>query len=289
MAAIAFGLLASLCFAVASLLAQRGLHTAPTPWGAWITVAVNAVALSLCHYSFEPAAPILAAENLTFVAVGLFVPGLTRVLTFRGIRAMGSAITSTIVNTTPMFSTALAILILRERPGPLVLVGAVLIVAGLVAISWEGENRSWHRTELVYPFLASLMFAAKDVAVRWGLAESGAPALAAAIAAVTSTAAIFALLSVWQREKFSLPPVPALYWFIASGLFTGGSFFFMYLALSMERVSIIGPLVNSYAVFVLLLAPLIARRIETVTLWKVTGAALVVAGIFAISAGRAAG
>ena len=42
-------------------------------------------------------------------------------LSFRGIRTMGSSITSTVVNTTPMFSTVLAILILGERPSALVL------------------------------------------------------------------------------------------------------------------------------------------------------------------------
>jgi drug/metabolite transporter (DMT)-like permease len=69
------------------------------------------------------------AENLLFVAVGLFVPGVTRVLSFRGIRTMGSSVTSTIVNTTPMFSTLLAILVLGERPGPLVW-GVCLTVGG---------------------------------------------------------------------------------------------------------------------------------------------------------------
>ena len=48
-------------------------------------------------------------------------------------------------------------------------------------------------------------------------------------------------------------------WFVSSGVFTGGSFLFMFVALSMEQVSIIAPLVNSYAVFVLVLAPLVAR------------------------------
>jgi drug/metabolite transporter (DMT)-like permease len=43
------------------------------------------------------------------------------------------------------------------------------------------------------------------------------------------------------------------------------------------------PLVNSYAVFVLVLAPLLARQIEKVTLRKAAGAVLVVAGIFLIS------
>jgi drug/metabolite transporter (DMT)-like permease len=60
----------------------------------------------------------------------------------------------------------------------------------------------------------------------------------------------------------------------------------MYLALSMERVTIVAPLINSYAVFVLLLTPFMARQIESVTAQKIAGAALVVAGIFLVSFGK---
>ncbi len=284
--AIWFGILASFCFAVSTVFAQRGLHLAPTPWGAWITLAANTVFLWAFHFLLFPSAPIFAAQNLAFVIVGLFVPGLTRVLTFRGIRVMGSAVTATIVNATPMFSTLLAITILHERPGPLVLLGAALIVAGLITISWEGGACSWKRTELLFPFIAVLLFAMKDVTVRWRLSSGDSPVLAAAIAALTSTVEVFLIFRYIQKQKFALPAGRPLTWFTVSGLFTGGSFLFMYLALSMERVSIVGPLVNSYAVFVLLLAPLIARRIEAVTPRKTAGAALVVLGIFLISAGR---
>jgi drug/metabolite transporter (DMT)-like permease len=54
----------------------------------------------------------------------------------------------------------------------------------------------------------------------------------------------------------------------------------------MERVTIIAPLINSYTVFVLILTPLMARRIESVTWRKVAGAAMVVAGIFMVSLGK---
>ena len=286
MLAIAFGILASVCFATGSLLAQRGLYIVPTPWGAWITLVVNAIFLLAFHFVLYPDAPIFVADNLTFVVVGLFVPGMTRVLTFRGIRTMGSAITSTIVNTTPMFSTALAMVVLEERPGPLVLAGVALIVGGLVIISWEGSERSWKRTELIFPFLAAGLFAMKDVTVRWGLGGSGSPILAAGIAAFTSTVEIWLINRYVHKETFLLPPKHVIHWFVSSGLFTGGSFLFMFLALSMERVSIIAPLVNSYAVFVLLLTPLIARQIERVNLRKTAGAVLVVAGIFLISTGK---
>jgi DME family drug/metabolite transporter len=284
---IVFGLLTSLCFAIASLLAQRGYFAAPAPWGAWVTIAVNALFLLAAHFILYSDTRLFAADNLIFIAVGLFVPGVTRVLSFRGIRAMGSSVTSTIVNTTPMFSTVLAILILEERPAPLVVVGVALTVGGLVTVSWGGEKTSYKKSELIYPFLCALLFSMKDVAVRWGLGGGGGqPILAAGIAALTSTIEIFLITRYVQGEKFILPPAPVARWFMGSGIFTGASFLFMYLAYSLERVSIVAPLVNSYTVFVSILTPFMARRIETVTARKLAGAALVVAGIFAVSLGK---
>ncbi|HZA55654.1 MAG TPA: EamA family transporter, partial [Candidatus Udaeobacter sp.] len=106
------------------------------------------------------------------------------------------------------------------------------------------------------------------------------------IAAGTSTVEIFLINRYVYRQKFLLPTRNVIHWFVSSGICTGGSFLFMFVALSMERVSIIAPLINSYAVFVLILTPLIARHIEKVTGRKAAGAALVVVGIFLISLGR---
>jgi len=285
--AVFFGLLTSLCFAIASLLAQRGYQLSLAPWGAWITLVGNTVFLLAFHFLLYSDTRLFVADNLIFVAIGLFVPGVTRVLSFRGIRTLGSAITSTIINTSPMFSTVLAMILLGERPGPLVLAGVLVTVCGLVTVSWSGERVRWRKTELIYPFLCVVIFATKDVTVRWGLEGGGAqPILAAGIAALTSTVEIFLITRFVQRVKFSMPPFKVLSWFWWSGICTGGSFFFMYLAFSMERVSIVAPLINSYSVFVLILTPWMARRIESITLRKALGAAMVVAGIFLISLGK---
>jgi drug/metabolite transporter (DMT)-like permease len=284
---IAFGLLTSLCFAIASLLAQQGYSKGSAPWGAWITIAGNCALLLAAHFVLHADTRFLVFDNLIFVAVGLLVPGVTRVLSFRGIRTMGSSITSTIVNTTPMFSTLLAIGLLGERPGALVLLGVVLTVGGLATVSWGGGRGDYKKSELIYPFLCALIFSLKDVTVRWALGTGdGQPIFSAGIAALTSTIQIFLITRYVQGERFVVPPWPIARWFVWSGLFTGGSFLFMYLALSMERVTIVAPLINSYAVFVLLLTPFMARRIESVTAQKIAGAALVVAGIFLVSFGK---
>jgi drug/metabolite transporter (DMT)-like permease len=283
---IVLSLLTAFCFASANLFAQRGLHLVPNPWGVWISLVVNSVFLLGLHGLFRPEASILVSANLLFVLIGLFVPGLTRILIFRGLRNMGSSVTSTVVNSTPMFSTILAVVFLSERPGFLILSGIGLIVGGLMTLSWGGEKRSWDRTELLYPLLASLFFAFKDVVARYGLGATGEPILAALITAVTATVEVFLIIRYVQGEKLNLPPLKVSLWFVASGLFTGGSFYFMFQALLIEEVSIVSPIVNSYSVFVLFLTPLIARRIENVTLRKILGAVVVVIGVFLISSGR---
>ena len=284
---IVFGLLTSLCFAIASLLAQRGYSQGAAPWGAWITIAGNCALLLSAHFLLHSDTRLFVIDNLIFVGVGLLVPGVTRVLSFRGIRTLGSSITSTIINTTPAFSTVLAIFLLGERPGALVLSGVALTVAGLVTVSWVGSRANYRKRELLFPFLCALIFSLKDITVRWALgAGDGQPIFSAGIAALTSTVQILLITRYAQGEKFALPPMPVARWFVGSGIFTGGSFLFMYLALSMERVTIVAPLINSYAVFVLLLTPLMARQIESVTPRKIAGAALVVAGIFLVSYGK---
>jgi DME family drug/metabolite transporter len=284
---IFFGLLTSFCFALGSLLAQRGYHLSPAPWGAWITLVGNSLVLAVAHFAFYSETNVFVAENLVFIIIGLLVPGVARVLSFRGVRVLGSSITSTIINTTPVFSTVLAIGVLGERPGPLVIAGVLMTVAGLVTVSWVGSANKFRKIELVFPFLCALIFSLKDVTLRWTLGDGGGqPVFSAAIAAVTSTVEIFLINRYLYGEKFALPPFHVARWFIWSGLSTGGSFLFMYLAFSLERVSVIAPLINSYVVFVLLLTPLMARRIEAITRRTVLGAALVVVGIFLVSMGR---
>ncbi len=277
MLAILFSVLAGFCFAASSVFTQKGLSLQATPWAVLITLLSNCLLLWLIHFVFHPASPIFISTHLPFVLIGVFVPGMTRLLVFRGLKELGSSITSTVVNSTPMFSATLAIVFLRERPGPLVLSGIGLIVGGLATLSWGGEKRSWSRVELCYPILAALLFGAKDIVARWGLGAVGDP---------VSAAAITVMFRYFQGNRFSMPPLRVSFWFAASGLFSGGSFLFQYQALNIERVSIVSPIVNSYSVFVLFLAPLIVGKIERITPRKIFAALAVVAGVFLVTLGK---
>ena len=163
-----------------------------------------------------------------------------------------------------------------------------MTVCGLISVSWTGATSSYQRIELIFPFLCALIFALKDVTVRWGLSDGGGDSRSCRRGSRRSPRQSKYLSSrdMFMAKNFAWPPANVARWFIWSGIFTGGAFLFMYVALSMERVMIIAPLINSYAVFVLLLTPFMARRIESVTWRKVAGAAMVVAGIFMVSLGK---
>jgi drug/metabolite transporter (DMT)-like permease len=61
------------------------------------------------------------------------------------------------------------------------------------------------------------------------------------------------------------------------------SYVFAYTALSMERVSLISPLINGSSLFILPLSALLLRDVETITARKVAAILLVIFGVFLIS------
>jgi len=286
MLAIIIAILIALSFSLAMLIAQKGLVQQDTPWGVWVTLFTNCVFVLTAHMVLDPGARLLALSNITFVVVGLFVPGVARLLIFRGIRNLGSSTTTTILNSSPMFGATLAILFLGERPGPSVLLGIGFVVGGLMVLSWMRGRLPSRYTEMLFPLTAALLFGSKDVLVRWGVVASGSPTLGAAIAVTTATLEVWVILRCVQGNSFAIPHPRALLWFVISGFFTGCAFLLTFIALSIAEVTTVSPIFNCYSVFVLILAPLIARRVEPITRQKILGALGVVAGVALIAMGR---
>src|SRR4029434_10307385 len=72
---------------------------------------------------------------LIFAVVGLFQPGLTRLLSYKGIDALGVAITDPIRATTPLFSAMMAIVFLGEKLTLPIMVATLMIIAGIILLS----------------------------------------------------------------------------------------------------------------------------------------------------------
>ena len=284
MLAIVAALLGSFCFAVSSITINRGLLGMDYFTGLLVNLATNAVLLWLFLAIFSQGIELWVPANLIFLGAGLMVLGLARFFIFKGMKRLGASISFSLINIAPLFAISFAFLFLDERPTLTNLFGALFIVVGVVFLSWRGPTKTWNSRDLIFPIAAALQFAVRDNLVCYGLLIIHSPVLGAAISATTSVLAIGIFYFAgagrlrWTRENRM-----DLLFFLASGFMNFLSYLLMYTALSLERVAIVSPLMNSSSLFVLPLTFFLLKDIERITSRKIFTTVFVVVGVFLIS------
>jgi drug/metabolite transporter (DMT)-like permease len=288
MTAIVLGLLSSLSFALSVVASNRGVHEIDYFSGLVINLATNAlflwvfflISLPLSSESIEIWAPI----NFVFVGVGLLAPGLARFFILKGMQRLGAAISGALVNTTPLYAIGLAVAFLGETPTPTNLAGALVMVAGVVCLSWRGESKTWATRDLVFPVIGAFLFALRDTLARFGLLSMNSPVLGAALSATTSALTMGVIYAAWVRRG-SRPRLSerGARFFLFSGAMSSVSYLCMFTALSLDRVSIVSPLVNGSSLFILPLSYFLLRGIDVLNGRKIASALMVVFGVFLIS------
>ena len=284
MLAIIFGLFASFWFALSMVIINRGVLVIDYFRGLLTNLGVNALFLWLFIWLFVDRIELWLPANLIFVLVGVFVPGIARFFMFKGMERLGASITSCLTNSTPLFATLFAVSFLQERPSLTNLLGTFSIVVGIVSLSWKGTSKTWRSRDLLFPLTAAFLFAARDNMVRFGLLKIYSPLVGATIAATTSFLTMSLLYLLFEEKK--PPPATArkgYQLFAAAGFLNFLSYAFAYTALSMERVSLISPLINGSSLFVLPLSALLLKDVEKLTPRKVGATGLVIVGVLLIS------
>ena len=284
MLAIVLGLLAAFCFAASMILINRGVLALDYFRGLLTNLGVNALFLWLYVFFFVDRIELGTPANLIFVLVGIFVPGVARFFMFKGMERLGASITSCLTNSTPLFATCFAISFLQERPTATNLLGTLSIVSGIIALSWKGATKTWRTSDLLFPLTAAFLFAARDNMVRFGLLKIHAPLVGATIAATTSFLTM-SLLYRFFEDKKPLQQTARIGFmlFAIAGFMNFLSYAFAYSALSMERVSLISPLINGSSLFILPLSALFLKDVETLTARKIGATLLMIIGVFFIS------
>ncbi len=280
MVAILLGLLASFCFAVSMILINRGVLVLDYFRGLLTNLGLNALFLCFYIFLFGESIDLWTPANLIFVLVGIFVPGVARFFMFKGMERLGASITSCVTNSTPLFATLFAITFLHERPTVTNLLGTLSIVSGIISLSWKGASKTWRTRDLLFPLTAAFLFAARDNLIRFGLLRIDSPVVGAAIAATTSFVTMSAIYIAFEKKQPIGRSAPrGFVVFAVSGFVNFLSYVFAYTAFSMERVSLISPLVNGSSLFILPLSALFLKDVETLTPRKLGATALVIAGV----------
>ncbi len=284
MLAILLALFGSFWFAVSMIFINRGVLAVDYFKGLLANLGINA--LCLCIYLSVSSDPInlWLPGNLLFVIIGIFVPGVARFFIFKGMERLGAPISACLTNSTPLFAIVFAVFFLGERPTLTNLLGAFSIVAGIISLSWRGAAKAWRTSDLLFPLTAAFLFAGRDNLVRVGVLQIGSPIMGAAIASVVSLVTVALLYGFFAGHK----PLGefgrrGLGLFAVAGFMNFLSYVFIYTALSMERVSLISPLVNASSLFVLPLSLIFLKDVEKLTARKIAATALVIMGVLLIS------
>ena len=273
MDAVVLALVSAALFGSMTVALRFALSRAPdAAAGALLTIMV----------AFAVTLPFVAAGELDlggiwpFLLAGMLAPGGSQLLFTLAVRDAGPSRASVTVGAAPLFSVAIALLLLDEPAKAGVLGGALLIVVGgilLVREPGRPEHVKW--IGLGFALAAAILIATRDNVVRHlSLDTEVEPALAVAATLFAGGLSIAAWLLVTRRRL----PSRGLATFVPAGICFGLSYLCLVEAFYRGRVSVVSPLVAMESLWGVGLSALLLRRHELVGPRLVGGAVLVVAG-----------
>jgi drug/metabolite transporter (DMT)-like permease len=227
-------------------------------------------------------------ELWPYLLAGLLAPGGAQLLFVLGVREAGPARASVIAGAAPLVAVTIAIVVLGEPAHAPLLLGAVAIVGGGLALIAERTRPDHFRAiGLAYAFGCTVLFATRDNVVRHIASDSAVPPqLAAAATILSGTVLVFVVLAIARRGRVFTDIRREGPHFVLPGVLWGASYAFLFEAFYRSRVTIVSPLVATESLFAVLLAVLLLRRTELVGRHLLLGATLVVVGGALIGAFR---
>ena len=280
-----FALSNAFFFAFHNLLTKKGLRTSNPATAVVSSLVINMIFLWGVSFVVAPLSSHTGAAILIFVLVGFFQPGLTRLLTYKGIETLGIAITDPIRATTPLFSALVAILFLGEKLTLPIVVATLLIIAGIMLLSLRGGSmKGISSIYILYPLAASLLAGCSQVLRKVGLAAVPHPFLAAAVTATSSFVVSVATLAIveknqetWKMNRQCFP------YYLGAGVAVSIGMVSIYYALDLGKVTVVIPISSTGPFFSLIFSALFLRDVERVTSRIVLGAAMIIGGVLLIT------
>jgi drug/metabolite transporter (DMT)-like permease len=285
-AAILFAFASAAFLGAAVVTSQLGLRTMEPLSGAAVSVPSFALLFLLLSPILLAGEPVVWRGFPIFAAIGLFFPASLTLLAFASNRALGPVITSTLGNLAPLFSVALAVVLLHEPLRATQAAGLVIAVIGAVIISVTrprdlGHWRSW---ALLLPLAAALVRGVIPPIVKLGLEVWPSPLWATFIGYVMSSLVVLAVQRVRQGSFVAQAPASGLMWFAVTGISNGLATLSMFAAVRHGPITLVAPIVAIFPLVTLLLSTIVLKHLA-ITPRIVGGTVLTVAGVALVLAG----
>jgi DME family drug/metabolite transporter len=177
-----FALLTAVLRGLSSIPTKRGLEHSNPNTSAFTYLIFNTVFLWAMTAVLYPLDQIRIEGFGYFVLAGICAPGLARMFRDTGLKRLGVTVSSPIVSTNTLFSVLMAIFFLGEEITAFIVVGALMIFAGVNLITWRnGNNGDWNKRDVIFPLTAAFFFAISTSFRKMGLNQMEFPIVGAAI------------------------------------------------------------------------------------------------------------
>jgi drug/metabolite transporter, DME family len=280
-------LVTAICYAAALVASRRGMQYSTPDTVTWVSILVQNLTLWSAVFATGGIPPVSWTAVGIFCIVGTFQMGV-RLFAYTGVLKIGASRSSSLQSISPLIAATIAITILNEPASTLIIAGTLLVVCGIVLVSWKAERelasfRWWH---LLLPVGAAFLTGINHPLRRHAFSLSNEPLFFSAFMGLVSFAGFLAY-------RAASPQRPRLQWnagarwpLLFTGIFETLSIVLIMTSLSLGRVVVVAPIAATYPVWALIGAKLFLRNVEKITLKTVAGILSVVAGTIAIHLGR---
>jgi drug/metabolite transporter (DMT)-like permease len=269
----------ALCFSIAHILVRRGLVHSNALTGSLISLGTSAIIFWLLLMAFIPLSELRAPGVGYFVAGGIFAPAIGQTLGYIGMERLGVARSSPIVNTSPIFSSILAVIFLGEVWVMQNIVGTCLVILGVIVLSSRNAGDGhWRIKDLVYPLLAALAFGISSNLRKAGLTAVSQPLLGAAVTLGTAFLVLLIIVQLRGGRRALKWDGQSGRWLFAGALVNTGALLSFFAALNLGQVVRVEPLVACNPLLSILWTGIFLRSIERLSGRIVAGALVTVAG-----------
>lgn len=274
-----FSLQSALLFSITHIFVRRGLVHSNALTGSLISLGTSTVIFWVLLIVFIPLSSLLNPSVGFFIAGGVFAPAIGQTLGYIGMERIGVARASSIVNTSPIFSSILAVLLLGERWVLQNIAGTCLVIIGVVILSsGRLEDRAWHKKDLIYPLLAALVFGISTNLRKTGLTVIPQPILAAAVTLAAAFVTLLVIIQFRGGGKALRFDRNSSRWLFAAAVLNSGAILSFFAALNVGQIVRVEPIVACNPLLTIVWTSIFLRQIETLSGRIVLGALFTVAG-----------
>jgi drug/metabolite transporter (DMT)-like permease len=283
----ALALITSISYAGALVCSRLGLRYSTPTTVTLVSVLIQNVTLWTAVFVLSGIPSVSWISVVLFGIVGVFQLGV-RLLAYTGVLKIGASRSSALQSINPLVAATIAIAVLKESVTALILAGTLLVVAGIVLVSWKAEQelpsfRWWH---LLLPVGAACLTGVNHPMRRYALSLSNEPLFFSAFMGFVTLIAFVGYMLVSQQEPRLVWDRRALLPFLCTGVFETFSIILIITALSIGPVVVIAPIAATYPVWALIGAKLFLQNVEHIGVRAAVGILSVVAGTIAIHLGR---